>query len=197
MQPKVLVIDDDAEMADTVAEYLVGRGFQVDCAVGGEAAIDVIKTKDFDAVLTDLRMDDLDGLDVLAAAHVVDPDLPVLVMTAYGSVDGALEAIRRGAFHYLTKPFKLEESALWLERALADRGIRRENRRLRRFVDERASFHGLVGKSAVMRDLYDLLERLAASSSPVLVTGESGTGKELVAAALHAGSARASGPFVA
>jgi two-component system response regulator HydG len=197
MQSRILVIDDDAEMADTVAEYLLGRGFRVDCAVGGKHAIEVLHKKAFDAVITDLRMDDLDGLDVLAAAHIVDPDLPVLVMTAYGSVDGALEAIRRGAYHYLTKPFKLEETAVWLERALADRGLRRENRRLRRVIDERASFHGLVGKSAVMRELYDLLERVAATASPVLVTGESGTGKELVAAAIHANSSRAQGPFVA
>jgi two-component system response regulator HydG len=118
-------------------------------------------------------------------------------MTAYGSIDGALEAVRRGAYHYLTKPFKLEEATVWLERALDDRGMRRENERLRKSMGERFAFRSLVGKSAIMQQLYDLLERVAATSAPVLITGESGTGKELVARAVHQGSARATAPFVA
>ena len=197
MQARVLVIDDDAEMADTVAEFLAGRGFTVECAVGGHAAITVLGQRAFDAVITDLRMDDVDGLDVLAAAHGFDAELPVMVMTAYGSINGALEAIRRGAFHYFTKPFKLEEAATWVERALAERGMRLESRGLRRAVDERTNFRGIVGKSAVMRELYEMVERLSGTTAPVLVTGESGTGKELVAQALHAAGPRAAGPFIA
>jgi two-component system response regulator HydG len=118
-------------------------------------------------------------------------------MTAFGSIDGALEAVRLGAFHYFTKPFKLEETTVWLERAMTDRGLRRENRRLRRVIDDRVQYHGLLGKSAPMRVLYDVLDRVSATAAPVLVTGESGTGKELVAAALHLGSPRSRGPFVA
>jgi len=194
---RVLVVDDDREMADTVAEYLDGKGYRAEIAVGGRAALSALKRKQFDAVITDLRMDGVDGLDVLEAARAADPTRPVIIMTAYGTIDGAIEAVRRGAAQYLTKPFKMEEAALMLERALGERGLRRENAELRRAVEERLGFRNLVGKSAVMQQLYDLLERVSAISSPVLVTGESGTGKELVARALHHGGPRAKAPFVA
>jgi two-component system response regulator HydG len=197
MSARVLIVDDDAEMADTLVDFLVERGFRAEPAVGGKAAIAALKKKEYDAVLTDLRMDQLDGMDVLAAAQALDPLRPVLMMTAYGSIDGAIEAVRKGAFHYLTKPFKLEETAVWIERALADRALRRENERLRRAVEERHGFHSLVGQSAVMLQVYDLLERVGATSSPAMIYGESGSGKELAARALHFGGPRARGPFVA
>jgi two-component system, NtrC family, response regulator HydG len=196
-RPRVLVVDDEREMADTVAEYLDGRGYRTEIAVGGRAALSALKRKEFDAVISDLRMEGLDGLDVLEAARAADPTRPVIIMTAYGTIDGAIEAVRRGAAQYLTKPFKMEEAALILERALRERGLERENAELRRAVEERLGFRNLVGKSAVMQQLYDLCERVSAISSPVLITGESGTGKELVARALHHGGARAKGPFVA
>jgi two-component system response regulator HydG len=197
MSARILVVDDDGEMADTVADFLSGRGYRAECAVGGKAAVSALKKREFDAVITDLRMADVDGLDVLAAALKGDPTRPVILMTAFGTIDGAIEAVRRGAFHYLTKPFKLEESAVWLERALADRGLKRENLELRKAVDERLGFRHLIGKSQVMLQLYDLLERVSATSSPVLIFGESGTGKELAARALHFGSPRGRAPFVA
>ncbi|HEY1585680.1 MAG TPA: sigma-54 dependent transcriptional regulator [Polyangia bacterium] len=197
MSERVLVVDDDREMADTVAEYLDGKGYRAEIAVGGKAALAALKKKEFDAVITDLRMDGVDGLDVLEAARAADATRPVIIMTAYGTIDGAIDAVRRGATQYLTKPFKMEEAALTLERALGERGLRRENEQLRRAVEERLGFRNLVGKSAVMQQLYDLLERVSAISSPVLITGESGTGKELVARALHHGGARGKAPFVA
>jgi two-component system response regulator HydG len=193
----VLIVDDDGEMADTVAEYLSDKGYKAETAVGGRAAINALKRKNIDVVISDLRMDGVDGLDVLAASRADDPTRPVIIMTAYGTIDGAIEAVQKGAYHYLTKPFKLEEAAVWVERALADRGLKRENAQLRRVADERLGFRNLVGKSAVMQQLYDLLERVSATSSPVLISGESGTGKEVVARALHHGSPRARGPFVA
>jgi two-component system response regulator HydG len=191
---RVLVVDDDGEMADMLVDHLTARGYQAEGATGGKAALAAIKKREYDAVITDLRMDGVDGMDVLNAVH---GRWPVLLMTAYGSIDGALEAVRRGAYHYLTKPFKLEEATVWLERALDDRGMRRENERLRKSLGERFAFRSLIGKSAIMQQLYDLLERVAATSAPVLITGESGTGKELVARAVHQGSARATAPFVA
>jgi two-component system, NtrC family, response regulator HydG len=197
MTARILVVDDDREMADTVAEYLDGRGYRSEIAVGGRAALQALKRKEYDAVISDLRMDNVDGLDVLEAARAGDPTRPVIIMTAYGTIDGAIEAVRRGAAQYLTKPFKMEEAALMLERALGERGLKRENAELRRAVEERLGFRNLVGKSAVMQQLYDLLERVSAISSPVLITGESGTGKELVARALHHGGPRAKAPFVA
>jgi two-component system response regulator HydG len=193
----LLVVDDDGEMAETVADYLSAAGHKAETAVGGKAALAALKKRDYDVVITDLRMDHVDGLDVLEAAHAGDPTRPVLIMTAFGTIDGALEAIRRGAYHYLTKPFKMEEALLWVERALSDRGLKRENQRLRKIVDERFGFRNLIGKSPAMMQLYDLLERVSATTSPVLITGESGTGKELVARALHVGGPRAQAPFVA
>jgi two-component system response regulator HydG len=197
MNARVLVVDDDGEMAELVAEFLTSKGHRAECVVGGKAAIGALKKKTFDAVITDLRMDQVDGLDVLAAAREADSTLPVIIMTAYGTIDGAIEAVQRGASHYLTKPFKMEEAALYLERALAERGLKRENAELRRAVDERLGFRNLIGKSPVMLQLYDLLERVSTTAAPVLITGESGTGKELVARALHYGGPRAKAPFVA
>jgi two-component system response regulator HydG len=194
---RVLIVDDDAEMAELVAEFLDGKGYRAECAVGGRAALTALKKKKFDAVITDLRMDQVDGLDVLAAAHEDDATRPVLIMTAYGTIDGAIDAVRRGASHYLTKPFKMEEAALYLGRALDERELKRENAELRRAVDERLGFRNLIGKSPVMQQLYDLLERVSATTAPVLIFGESGTGKELVARALHHGGPRARAPFVA
>jgi two-component system response regulator HydG len=193
---RVLIVDDDGEMAETVADYLIGHGYRAECAVGGKAALTALKRRDFEAVITDLRMDQVDGFEVLAGAHAVDPTLPVMIMTAYGSIDGAIEAVRRGAFHYLTKPFRMEETVVWLARALDERGLRKENEQLRRAVDERLGFHNLVGKSPVMLQLYDLLDRVSATASPILVSGESGTGKELVARAIHFGKPRARRAFV-
>ncbi len=197
MNARVLVVDDDGEMAELIAEFLASKGHRAECVVGGKAALGALKKKEFDAVITDLRMDQVDGLDVLAAARETDPTCPVLIMTAYGTIDGAIEAVQRGASHYLTKPFKMEEAVLYLERALEERGLKRENAELRRAVDERLGFRNLIGKSPVMLQLYDLLERVSATAAPVLVSGESGTGKELVARALHHGGPRARAPFVA
>ena len=197
MSARLLIVDDEGEMAEMVAEYLTQKGYRADTAVGGKAAVSALGKKSYDAVITDLRMDGVDGFDVLAAALAGDPLRPVIIMTAYGSIDGALEAVRRGASHYLAKPFKMEEVALWLERSFAERGLQRENQRLRRAVDERFGFQHLIGKSPVMRQLYDLLERVSPTSAPVLISGESGTGKELVARALHHGGPRSGAPFVA
>jgi two-component system response regulator HydG len=196
-KPRVLIVDDDVEMAEMVADHLSTRGYASECAAGGNAALAALRRRSFDAVITDLRMDDVDGFDVLRASLEDDPARPVLIMTAYGTIDSAIEALQRGAAHYLTKPFKLSEACLFLERALAERGMRRENDQLRRIVDERFGFEGLIGKSPPMQQVYDLLQRVAPVLAPVLILGESGTGKELVARAIHFGGPRGKAPFVA
>jgi two-component system, NtrC family, response regulator HydG len=194
---RVLVIDDNAEMASTVAEFLVASGFEVETASGGAEGVARFSAAPADAVLTDLRMKDIDGLDVLDAIKRLDPDAAVVIMTAFGAIDSAVEAIRRGAYHYVTKPFKMAVVRVLLERACAERLLRSENQRLRKEVEERYSFASLVGKSREMQQVYELIERLAAVPSPALIVGETGTGKELVARAIHHQGPRARNAFVA
>ncbi len=194
---RVLVVDDHVEMARLLADHLTDAGFTVDMATSGQEALAVVNGRVLDAVVCDLRMENVDGFDVLAAVRKVDPTLPVLIMTAFGGVENAVEAMRRGATHYFTKPFRLDEVLLYVQRAIAERRLREENRALRQAVGDRSAYAALVGRSAPMRTLYELVERVAHSHAPVLVRGESGSGKELVARALHFEGPRKEGPFVA
>jgi two-component system response regulator HydG len=193
----VLVVDDHVEMARLLADHLTDAGYTVDMATSGQEALATVRGRVLDAVVCDLRMEQVDGFDVLAAVRAADPTLPVLIMTAFGGVENAVEAMRRGATHYFTKPFRLDEVLLYVQRAIAERRLREENRALRQAVGERSTFAALVGRSATMRSLYELIERVAHSPAPVLVRGESGSGKELVARALHFEGSRKEGPFVA
>jgi two-component system response regulator HydG len=194
---RVLVVDDHVEMARLLADHLTDAGYTVDVATSGQEALAIVRGRVLDAVVCDLRMEQVDGFDVLAAVRQVDPTLPVLIMTAFGGVENAVEAMRRGATHYFTKPFRLDEVLLYVQRALAERRLREENRALRQAVGDRSTYAALVGRSVPMRSLYELIERVAYSPAPVLVRGESGSGKELVARALHFEGPRKDGPFVA
>jgi len=196
-EPRALVVDDHVEMARVVADHLRDAGWQVDVADSGAAALEQARLRLPDIVLTDLRMEQTDGLDVLAGVHAIDPDVPVLIMTAFGGIESAVDAIKRGAYHYLTKPFQLDEVRVFADRALADRRLRTQHRALQRLAIERSGFASMIGHSAVMRELYQLIERIAQSAAPVLIRGESGTGKELVARALHFEGPRRERPFVA
>ena len=147
-------------------------------------------------VLTDLRMPGMGGMELVREIHASRPDTQVILMTAFGSIDVAVEAMKVGAYHFVTKPVKLPEVGALVHKALTERALRLENRHLRQAVEERYTFGQLLGKSAVMQRLFSLLERLAATQSTVLIQGESGTGKELVARALHYNGARRRHPFV-
>ena len=194
--PRILVVDDQLEMARLLSDQLADAGFTVEIAGGGEEALAAIQGRPFDLVLTDLRMKDKDGFDVLAGVKAETPDVPVIIMTAFGALDSAIEAIKRGAYHYLTKPFRMEEVLLFVRRALDERRLVEENAKLRKVIEERPGFAGMIGRSEPMRALYDLIDRIAPSSAPVLIQGESGAGKELVARALHFQGSRRQGPFV-
>jgi two-component system response regulator HydG len=194
---RVLVIDDNLAMAETVVEYLTKHGLSADASGSGDEGIARLKGHLYDAVLTDLRMTGTDGLDVLDAVKTLDPSIPVVIMTAFGGVDSAVDAIRRGAYHYVTKPFKLDVIRLLIDRAINERRLQSENEVLKQTVRQVLPHDRLVGRSEGMRQVVQLATRLAAAPSPVLVVGETGTGKELVARALHSEGPRASGPFVA
>ena len=196
-RPRLLVVDDNPKMLSLLCDELGDAGYAVELAGGGEAAVLRLREQPFDLVLTDLRMERVDGLDVLKAARAVDETLPVIIMTAFGALESAIEAIKAGAYHYVTKPFKIDEVLLYVGRAVADRRLRDENRALRKVAVERASFASMVGRSEAMRRVYDAVERVAPSPATVLVRGESGVGKELVARALHFCGPRREQPFVA
>jgi two-component system response regulator HydG len=191
---RVLVIDDDLAMAETIADGLVEHGFLGIPISDSERALAAINAADYEALVVDLRIPGSDGLALLAASRATLPEAPVIVMTAFSGLDTAIESIRRGAYHYLTKPFKVEELALFLARALEDSALRREARTLRSALH--SSLDNVVGTSAVMRDVFEVVRRAADSSVPVLLLGETGTGKGLVARALHVESHRSKEAFV-
>jgi two-component system, NtrC family, response regulator AtoC len=195
-QPRVLVVDDDAESCQAVAEALRVEGYAVTTAQGGCAALALAKDQVFDVVVSDIRMPDLDGLGLLRGLHEATPEASVILMTAFGTVQAALEAIKAGAYDYVSKPLHLDELLLTVRRAIEQRRLVRENQRFRQTLQERYHLGNIVGVSPRMLDVFKLIARVAPTRSTVLVTGESGTGKEVVARALHYNSPRSPGPFV-
>ncbi len=195
-RPRILIADDNVEMARTIADGLTEHGYDAVIAAGGQEAVDRLAAEPLDAVVTDLRMPGVDGLAVLAASRRVAPGPPVIVMTAYSAIDSAVESIRQGAYHYLTKPFKLDELRIFLARALEEHRLRHEATALRKTLKQRFSAANLIGDTPAMRAVIDVIERVADTDVPVLITGETGTGKGVVGRALHAESHRSGAPFV-
>ena len=192
----ILVVDDDADMRSLLCDVLQGRGHQCTGVGNGQEALKQLGEEDYAVVVTDLRMKGMQGTELLAEIKHRHPDVGVILMTAFGSVETAVEAMRHGASDYLTKPVKTEELVRVVERAIREAALRREVSRLRKEVRKEYSFHHILGKSKPMQVLFDLIRRVADSPTNVLITGESGTGKELVAKAIHYNSDRRDAPFV-
>jgi len=195
-ETQILVVDDAVDMVTLLRNYLTREGYAVTTAPSAEVALQVLEEHDIDVVLTDLRMPGIGGMELVRELHASRPETQVILMTAFGSIDVAVEAVKAGAYHFMTKPVKLPEVGALVHKALTERALRQENRYLRQAVEERYRFGDLLGKSAGMQRLFGLLERLAATKSTVLIEGESGTGKELVARALHYHGVRRRHPFV-
>ncbi len=193
---RVLVVDDQASLAETLADGLEERGMSARWVSTGPDARRELQAADLDVVVTDLRMPGLDGMGVLDLSKSSAPERPVIVMTAYGAIDSAVDCLRRGAYHYLTKPFKVDELALFVGRAVEEARLRRESAQLRRALRERFSTAQIVGAEGGLRAVCEMIERVARADVPVLIRGETGSGKGLVARAIHADSARADAPFV-
>jgi DNA-binding NtrC family response regulator len=195
-RPRILVVDDDRAVRSALSVNLDKGGLEVTTAERVEAARARLDETPFDVVLTDMRMPDGTGLDVLAYARAADPERPVVVMTGFGSVDDAVAAMKGGAADYLIKPVERDELLLVIGRVLEHRALRAEVEQLRRDVNDRFGFENLVGTTPVMQRLYDEIATVAETSATVLLTGPTGTGKELLASAIHYRSRRAAAPFV-
>ncbi|MBW2424971.1 MAG: sigma-54-dependent Fis family transcriptional regulator [Deltaproteobacteria bacterium] len=196
MKRSILVVDDDPNMREMVQELLEAQSFEVATAPCAEDAIELARERSFDAALTDLQMPEMDGLGLLGSLRELHPELPVILMTSFGSIQTAVAAMQAGAHDYVTKPFETESLLLTIERALEKRDLQEENRRLRAAVDRTACFGDLVGKSGAMNEIYALIRKISSTRSNVLITGESGTGKEVVARTIHFTGNRADKPFV-
>ncbi len=193
---KVLVVDDERKMRRVLQILLERMGIDSVGAESGEEAFERFQAEKFDLVLTDLKMPGMTGLELLARVREVDAEVPVMLLTAYGTVQTAVDAMKLGAFDYVLKPFDLEVVELTVRKALEMRQYRTENRYLREQVQPAPSFESLVGDSAAMESVYDLIRRVGPTRSAVLLTGETGTGKELVARAIHGLSPRRDRLFV-
>jgi DNA-binding NtrC family response regulator len=192
----VLVVEDDLAMCELLREALADEGYDVHIATGGRAGVDRIKQGGIDLVVSDVKMPDLDGLDMLREIKAVEPSPHVITVTAFGSIDTAIRAVKLGAFDYITKPFEIDQLLLSVDKALSERALRSEVARLRDEVERSYGFDNIVGRSPSMQEIFGMIRRLAGSSASVLVTGDSGTGKELVARSLHFTSPRKNRPFV-
>ncbi len=196
-QGRILVVDDEAVVADVLRGLLGREGYRVEVAADAARGRALLEGDDpWDAVLLDVMLPDADGLQVLRWLRERQPDLAVVMITAFGTVENAVAAMKAGAFHYLTKPFHNDEVRLLVAQAVQTTRLRRENKDLRRALEQRTRFERIVGKSRAMQEVYRLIDQVASSRSTVLVQGESGTGKELVAQAIHRRSPRSDKPFV-
>jgi two-component system NtrC family response regulator len=192
----ILVVDDEGAQLELVGGFLRKRGFEVALAPDGQEALARVRREPFDLVLTDQKMPELSGLQLLEAVRALNPETPVIIMTAYGTIETAVAAIRAGATDYLTKPLDLDELLHRVHQTRERQRLLTENRDLRQALHERHRVEGIIGESGRMQEVLSLVRRVAPSDATVLIRGESGTGKELIAKAIHYASSRASGPLV-
>ncbi len=195
--PNILVVDDKDSMRNMLTETLVEEGHRVDSAPDGRRALELVRNKSYDLVLTDLKMPNIDGLEVLGGVKEVDADTSVIVMTAYGTIEDAVSAMKKGAYDFITKPFDTEHLCVLINRALENRRLIAENTLLRQELFEGHGFSDIIGQNEKMVEICSLIRKVSKSDATVLLQGESGTGKELFARAIHSLSLRKDRPYIA
>lgn len=193
----ILIVDDEKNYPPILAAVLQEEGYETLTANSGQETLKIIHNSDVDLVLTDMKMPGMDGIELLEEIKSKDPDLPVIMMTAHGTVEKAVEAMQKGAYSYILKPFDNERMILYVKKANAMYRVIKENRRLREDIESRYCFGNIIGRSKAMRDIFEMIQKVAPSSATVLIEGDSGTGKELVAKSIHYNSPRRDKPFVA
>ena len=193
---RILVVDDEPDMVENCTRILRRAGYRVLSTTDSERALALVESEHPDVLLTDLKMPGLDGMELMRRAHDIDPTLPVIMITAFGSIESAVAAIKAGAFDYLPKNFSVEDLTVDVERALRQRALGIENRNLRAQLAAALGLENVIGRSAAMGQVFELVKKAARSEANILVLGESGTGKELIARAIHANSPRAAHAFI-
>jgi len=193
----ILVVDDEKNYLLVLSAVLEDEGYEVLTAQGGHEALEIQKSSDLDLILSDMKMPAMDGIELLENIKALDPDLPVIMMTAHGTIDKAVEAMQKGAYSYILKPFDNERLTIYVKKAVAMFQMVKENRRLRETVESQYRFGNFIGKSKPIRDVFEMIRKVAPANATVLIEGESGTGKELVAKSIHFNSPRRNKPFIA
>ena len=193
----VLIVDDEKNYPPILSAVLEEEGFEALTAYSGEEALTVLKNSDVDLVLTDMKMPSMDGIELLGRIKEKNPELPVIMMTAHGTVEKAVEAMQKGAYNYILKPFDNEHLVIYVNKAIQIYRVIKENRRLRETVESQYSFGNIIGKSRKMQDIFEIIYKVAPATASILIEGESGTGKDLVAKSIHYNSPRRDNPFVA
>ncbi len=194
---KILVIDDEENIGRTIELIFAKENFDVTLAFNGETAISLLKENYFDVIISDIRLPDISGMEILKTSKNLYPEVPVIMITAYASTSVAVEAMKLGAEDYIIKPFDIDELRIIVKRAYEKRKLEIENKKLQRLIEEKYSFENIIGKSKIMKNIFLLIEKIAPIDTTVLITGESGTGKDLIARAIHFRSLRKEGEFVA
>ena len=193
----VLIVDDEKNYLLVLSAVLEDEGYEVLTALSGQEALDIHKTSDLDLILTDMKMPGMSGIELLESIKSIDPDLPVIMMTAHGTVDKAVEAMQKGAYSYILKPFDNDRLIIYVKKAVAMYQVVKDNRRLRDAVESQYRFGNFIAKSKLMQDVFQTIQKVAPSNATVLIEGESGTGKELAAKSIHFNSPRRDKPFIA
>ncbi len=196
-KPRILIVDDEAAMRESLKDWLMEDGYEVNSAESGETALKMAAERNWDIVLLDLKMPGMDGIETLEKIKEINPDTEVLMMTAYATVDTAVQAMKEGAFDYLVKPFDPDEVEIQIKKIVKHKDLVVQNILLRKKLEEKYHYDEIIGKSDAMQEVFELIDRVAPTDSTVLITGESGTGKELIAQAIHGNSTRCYMPFIA